>query len=121
VELAGLPAIPKCSLNKTKTCTEGKSLVPHMKGEYVRKSDQVAFSQYPRPGSFPTKSPNSDKPKLKQIKIMGYSIRTIQFRYTIWIGFNPKKIKRGNSQSSKFNKNILFRDLIPNRLEKKLW
>jgi hypothetical protein len=29
------------------------------------------FSQYPRPGLFPTLKPNSDKPRLKQIKVMG--------------------------------------------------
>jgi hypothetical protein len=29
------------------------------------------FSQYPRPGVFPTLKPNSDKPRLKQIKVMG--------------------------------------------------
>jgi len=29
------------------------------------------FSQYPRPGVFPTLKPNSDKPHLEQIKVMG--------------------------------------------------
>lgn len=47
---------------------------------------KVAFTQYPRPSRFPTS--NSDKPRLKQIKIMGYSIRTSRFRYTEWVKFN---------------------------------
>lgn len=46
----------------------------------------VAFTQYPRPSAFPQK--NSDKPRLKKIKIMGYSIRTNRFRYTEWVRFN---------------------------------
>lgn len=54
----------------------------------------VAISQYPRPGTFPTQFPDSDKPRLKYIKIMGYSLRTIRFRYTIWLEFNSKTFKR---------------------------
>lgn len=48
----------------------------------------MAFSQYPRPGEYPTLKPNSDKPKLKEIKIMGCSMRTNKFRYTEWCGFH---------------------------------
>lgn len=32
--------------------------------------------------------PNSDKPKLDEINIMGYSIRTSRYRYTEWVHFN---------------------------------
>lgn len=32
--------------------------------------------------------PNSDKPRLKEISIMGYTIRTERFRYTEWVHFN---------------------------------
>lgn len=46
-----------------------------------------AFSQYPRPGIYPTQHPNSDKPRLNQIKYMGYSLRTNRFRYTEWVKF----------------------------------
>ena len=46
-----------------------------------------AFSQYPRPSKYPTIKPNSDKPKLAEIRIMGYSIRTSRYRYTEWIKF----------------------------------
>lgn len=48
----------------------------------------AVFTQYPRPGVFPSKVPNSDKPHLSDIKIMGYSIRTSQYRYTNWVYFN---------------------------------
>jgi iduronate 2-sulfatase len=96
IDLVGLPKIEKCyeKFTQLKTCTEGKSLVPLMR-KNIKDFEEVAYSQYPRPSQFPSKSPNSDKPKLHQIKIMGYSIRTQQFRYNIWIGFNSKSFKRG--------------------------
>lgn len=34
--------------------------------------------------------PNSDKPHLKEIKIMGYTMRTDQFSYTEWVKFYYK-------------------------------
>ncbi|XP_013110817.2 iduronate 2-sulfatase isoform X2 [Stomoxys calcitrans] len=95
VDLAHLPSIPRC-LNNTPmeeqlTCTEGKSLYPFIRQQSTRivERELFALSQYPRPGRLPTKHPNSDKPKLKQIKIMGYSLRSDTFRYTLWIEFNP--------------------------------
>lgn len=94
IDLMGLPAISKCpsknSVTITTTCTEGKSLFNLIKYPYVKYNKTYAFSQYPRPGPYPTMIPNSDKPKLNTIKIMGYSIRTAEFRYTIWIKFNNK-------------------------------
>lgn len=51
-----------------------------------------AISQYPRPGEYPKR--NSDKPFLKDIKIMGYSIRTKRYRYTEWISFNSTLFSR---------------------------
>ncbi|XP_073842292.1 iduronate 2-sulfatase [Musca autumnalis] len=99
VDLAHLPSVPKCSKNGPMshqlTCTEGKSLYPLMKEgmtEFV--CETHAISQYPRPGKVPTQHPNSDKPKLKNIKIMGYSLRTQHFRYTLWVEFNPKNFSR---------------------------
>ncbi|CRK88537.1 CLUMA_CG002215, isoform A [Clunio marinus] len=70
------------------------SLGEHSAWSKFNESDHFAFSQYPRPGTFPSKSPDSDQPKLREIKIMGYSIRSKQFRYTAWIKFNSKKFKR---------------------------
>lgn len=48
--------------------------------------NDIALSQYPRPSAYPKL--NSDKPRLKDIKIMGYTLRSKRFRYTEWIGFN---------------------------------
>lgn len=101
VDIARLPSIKSCEQfgdyeDESVTCTEGKSLYPQMKSFVVSDDDEVAFSQYPRPGATPTKSPDSDQPKLREIKIMGYSIRTKQFRYTVWIKFNNRKFKRSD-------------------------
>lgn len=83
------PSIEKCFQNKTnsKLCTEGTSL--HSAIERNEPNGKKAvFTQYPRPGPFPSQKPNSDRPKLNEISIMGYSIRTKRYRYTEWIKFN---------------------------------
>lgn len=100
-DIAGLPPILKCDDQFEQedgdiTCTEGNSLYGLMEGN-VEEHDRIAYSQYPRPGTYPTKSPDSDRPKLQDIKIMGYTMRTKQFRYTAWIKFNHKKFKRSKS------------------------
>uniref|UniRef100_A0A182QHX5 Sulfatase N-terminal domain-containing protein n=1 Tax=Anopheles farauti TaxID=69004 RepID=A0A182QHX5_9DIPT len=100
VDLAGLPPVATCDTErpyKVSTCTEGKSLLPLLisnSSQYENPEEWIAYSQYPRPGKYPTIFPNSDEPKLKQIKIMGYSMRTERFRYTAWIKFNPAYFKR---------------------------
>ncbi|XP_061399133.1 iduronate 2-sulfatase [Musca vetustissima] len=97
VELAHLPAIPKCQAGAAQqlTCTQGKSLLPLMKEDpIVGDKEFHALSQYPRPGKMPTQHPNSDKPKLKNIKIMGYTLRTIKFRYTLWVDFKPTNFSK---------------------------
>ncbi|XP_026326574.1 iduronate 2-sulfatase [Hyposmocoma kahamanoa] len=95
VELAHLShrKVPRCASleNVTDLCFDGKSLVRMMKGD-TKPSAQYAISQYPRPSKIP--QINSDEPKLKDIKIMGYSIRTKRFRYTEWIGFNSMTFKK---------------------------
>lgn len=100
VDLAHLPAIPRCTDNlpmtEQLTCTEGKSLYPMMKQQDNEPiSELYALSQYPRPGKLPTKHPNSDKPKLKNIQIMGYSLRSDVYRYTLWVEFNPQNFSKG--------------------------
>lgn len=97
VDLAALPPIEHChkSLsNRNLTCTEGTTLISHFTRMTDNRRKKHAISQYPRPGTFPTKFPDSDRPRLRHIKIMGYSIRTNNFRYTIWIKFNRKTFKR---------------------------
>ena len=61
------------------TYLDGKSLVPVMKNNKVSVKE-YAMSQYPR---------KMDKADLKKedgkVKLMGYSMRTEQYRYTIWL------------------------------------
>lgn len=94
LELANVPAIGKCMNNVDTVCAEGKSLVPLLTVDRDSNS-MIAVSQYPRPTSNPSHRPNSDKPKLKQIHIMGYSMRVDDYRYTIWIKFNHFNFQRG--------------------------
>lgn len=100
IDVAGLPPIPSCKQHsldnyedESMTCTEGKSLHSKMMND-EQDDDAIAYSQYPRPDSYPSKHPDSDQPKLREIKIMGYTMRTNRFRYTAWIKFNNKKFKR---------------------------
>ncbi|KAI8799096.1 iduronate 2-sulfatase [Biomphalaria glabrata] len=48
---------------------------------------KAVFSQYPRPSVLPRD--DSDKPHLKDIRIMGYSMWTLDFHYTEWVSFIP--------------------------------
>lgn len=90
VDLAKLPQIPKCQQKCNQMlCTEGKSLYRYFIEPNRNDIMMRALSQYPRPGWEPTKYPNSDKPRLKNIKVMGYSMRTDNFRYTLWVKFHP--------------------------------
>ncbi|XP_075018371.1 iduronate 2-sulfatase isoform X4 [Calonectris borealis] len=103
-ELAGLQVPPVCpeSSFHVALCTEGASIVRYFNASEEKVEEEkdgcddtyrcfseepVAFSQYPRPADTPQW--NSDKPKLKDIRIMGYSMRTIDYRYTVWVRFNP--------------------------------
>lgn len=122
--------LKKCrkSYFKLSTCTEGKSLTRYfLDGMQSNVSKHYAISQYPRPSVFPSEYPDSDRPRLKDIKIMGYSLRTSHFRYTIWLEFNARLFKR-----SKMFKKIRTFVLIINslvdlcvpfhfRLASKLW
>ncbi|KAH8397363.1 hypothetical protein KR222_000117, partial [Zaprionus bogoriensis] len=95
VDLAHLPPLPACngSRDQRLTCGEGKSLYALLQGEREQQH-YVAFSQYPRPGVLPTRHPNSDKPKLRNIKIMGYSRRDDLYRYTLWVRFHAHNFSR---------------------------
>ncbi|XP_075429400.1 iduronate 2-sulfatase [Ascaphus truei] len=95
-ELAGLPAPPACPQPSfgTALCTEGRSIASHFNISDANDCDiveSVAYSCYPRPSDIPQW--NSDLPDLKDIKIMGYSIRTIDYRYTLWAAFDPATFK----------------------------
>ncbi|XP_072600766.1 iduronate 2-sulfatase isoform X2 [Vulpes vulpes] len=95
--LAGLHVPPRCPVPSfhIELCREGQNLMKHFQVEDVEGDphlhgnprESIAYSQYPRPADSPQW--NSDKPSLKDIKVMGYSIRTIDYRYTVWVGFSP--------------------------------
>lgn len=101
VELAGggVPQLPRCVHADQPRCTEGKSLVPTML-EHRQPSgsvrpdaaEDVAYSQYPRPAAYP--QANSDRPRLAQIRQMGYTMRTPLYRYTAWVAFDPCTFRR---------------------------
>ena len=72
VELTGLPNVPLCPKDsrKVQVCTEGISMVPLMKNPKEDWKPRV-FSQYPREGT----------------RVMGYTMRSDQYRYTEWVSF----------------------------------
>ncbi|XP_071099564.1 iduronate 2-sulfatase-like [Haliotis cracherodii] len=74
-EAAELPPIQLCPEDSSKVdlCTEGMSMVPLMKNPNYPNWKTAAFSQYPR--------------EVGQNRVMGYSIRTDQYRYTEWPEF----------------------------------
>ncbi|KAM6924014.1 iduronate 2-sulfatase [Xenentodon cancila] len=88
--LAGLKTPVHCpeSSFQVELCTEGRNLA-HSFGitERGKNAELMAFSQYPRPADTPQE--NSDLPDLKDIKVMGYSLRNWDYRFTLWLGFNP--------------------------------
>ncbi|XP_056239565.1 iduronate 2-sulfatase [Seriola aureovittata] len=89
--MAGLRAPEPCAdvSFQEELCTEGDNLA-HTFRHRERGEDEeaISFSQYPRPADAP--QVNSDLPDLKDIKVMGYSLRSWDYRYTLWLGFNPK-------------------------------
>ncbi|KAG7278913.1 hypothetical protein CRUP_024922 [Coryphaenoides rupestris] len=69
-------------------CTEGDNLAYTFgRRERGKDDEDIAFSQYPRPADVP--QVNSDIPFLRDIKVMGYSLRSWDYRYTLWLGFDP--------------------------------
>lgn len=83
-EVAGLPPVPSCG-DAFVTCTQGRSLAPLLSGCDL--PPQTAFSQYPRPSLMPSEI--SDQPRLRDIQIMGYTMKTPEnYRYTEWHWFN---------------------------------
>ncbi|KAL6257218.1 hypothetical protein P5V15_012145 [Pogonomyrmex californicus] len=110
-DLADVP-IPICQINDmdrrlrsgniltrkemSNPCSEGITLLPLIKStlECQKVSwKKAAFSQYPRPGIQPTLNPNSDKPRLKEINVMGYTLKTRDYRYTAWLPFTHTTCK----------------------------
>ena len=84
VEAAGLPSVSQCphtsdESRKINSCTEGTSFMPLVRDPNLLWKS-ASFSQYPRMTN------SADL-------IMGYSIRTDQYRYTEWLLFNIYTLK----------------------------
>lgn len=113
VDLAGLPKIDKCERNRSKElCTEGKSMFGSLTNDPEDDGDldvSWAISQYPRPGTYPTIKPDSDRPRLNKIKVMGYSIKTNRYRYTDWIIFHARTLKKGELSTLKVHRIATFK------------
>jgi len=111
-DLTGLPVPLICEPNSSQiVCSEGISLKPIMKKFETFNTTvlwkSAVFSQYPRP-SYTTQL-NSDQPMLKDINIMGYSMRTPYLRYTEWIGFDHESVRANWSQV--YARELYFDDL----------
>lgn len=99
-----LPVPSECPQpsNSSIFCTEGTSLKPLIRHVIDKQNLEnfvwktAAFSQYPRPSAIP--QIYSDQPSLNDIKIMGYTMKTKDYRYTEWIQFSPETFK-GNWSS----------------------
>ena len=74
-EAAGLGKLDLCpdSSSDVFVCTEGHSLMPLIRNPSMPTWKKTVFSQYPR------------------WKTMGYSMRTVDHRYTEWVGFADGK------------------------------
>ncbi|XP_053328876.1 iduronate 2-sulfatase [Spea bombifrons] len=91
-DLARLPVPPVCPQRSfdVELCTEGHSIARYIHTPIPKDEDianVAAHSSYPRPSDKPQQ--NSDLPDLESITIMGYSLRTLDYRYTVWVGYNP--------------------------------
>lgn len=102
VDLIGLRPLKTCTHKNERICTEGKSLLKYFRNPSLWEDDTYAFSQYPRPSVYPSKIPNSDEPRLSDIKIMGCSVKTHRFRFTLWVGYNSTTFEKGNKSESLF-------------------
>ncbi|XP_076442922.1 iduronate 2-sulfatase-like isoform X2 [Babylonia areolata] len=155
-ELVGLEVPPLCPHDPFNVtfCTEGTSLVPVIRHVITRSrtegggsdddvparggmtSSRVAekvaaawkpavFSQYPRPSD--QIQSNSPNPLLADIRVMGYTMKTAQHRYTEWVAFDPSTFLSNFSHvhalelyvhSDDFDENVnvayqpVFKDLV---------
>ncbi|XP_078268792.1 iduronate 2-sulfatase [Rhinoraja longicauda] len=90
-QLLGLPVPPPCPKPSfhVELCTEGERTAGpwNHRATSDARDESFVFTQYPRPADSP--QPNSDLPLLEDIRIMGYSIRSNDYRYTEWVSYNP--------------------------------
>ena len=101
---AGVPQCP-AGLNASRAtmlCTDGVSLVPYLRGSSSSSSSSSnrqqpvpvlhdgAFSQVPR-GAVTRGMPGGPMAGLALESYMGYTVRTLGWRYTEWHAFNPEQ------------------------------
>ncbi|XP_065836052.1 iduronate 2-sulfatase-like [Oscarella lobularis] len=92
VDITGLPKVDLCPMTKQPlTCVEGTSIAPLLKNPNMP-FKKAAFSQYPRPTCglyhIPGHTFIKNGSKVDQKQVMGYTMRTKEYRYTLWVGFN---------------------------------
>ena len=80
------------------------------KKKLLKITNKVAYSQYPRPSIVPSKTPDSDQPRLTETNIMGYSMRTSRYRYTVWLPFDHETFKSNWS-------NIVAQELYDHKID----
>lgn len=114
-ELAGVPVPVKCTGSLDKLCTEGRSLVSLMKRTISNElntdvSGSFSISQCPRPSRSPQN--DTDQPRLKSIRYMGYSLKDSESeaRYSEWLQFNSTSFKTNFSH-------LIAKELYLNDLE----
>ncbi|XP_042566704.1 iduronate 2-sulfatase isoform X2 [Clupea harengus] len=90
--LAGLHAPHQCPQpgSHVNLCTEGENRAyTFYRPETYISEERMAFSQCPRPADTPQL--NSDQPHFLEVRVLGYSLRCSQYRYTLWVGFQPDR------------------------------
>ena len=94
VALAGLPIPELCAEGSQEMyCVEGVSLAP-LWIDPQRPWKSAAFSQFPRPDrGFPQPAPGlppfESNGTHKTEAVMGYTVRTHEWRFTQWLSFDP--------------------------------
>ena len=90
-ELAGVDVPKMCTEDKNDvlTCVEGSSVAPLLK-DPTKQWKKAAFSQYPRPDNGFSLIPGHTPFNMKEHdeSVMGYTVRTDQYRFTEWYRFN---------------------------------
>lgn len=89
--LAGLKPPPRCPQPSShlQLCSEGENRAhTFYRREKHISEEEMAFSQCPRPSDTPQL--NSDQPHFKDVTVLGYSVRSSEYRYTLWVGFHPE-------------------------------
>ena len=78
------------------------------------------FSQYPRPSDYPQE--NSDLPSLKDIRIMGYAMRTKAYRFVEWVAFNHTSYEADFDEvCMQFRSNWLFPGSLDTVVYRRFW